>query len=284
MASLAELLTKQFGPDGLRRFDPAELAGTTVPEAAVALLTQTGLPRAVGQYFQTSDDIPVQVKVEDSDRPWAELGNDQLASIAVDPDGTVVAVLPEGPVRPVGASVQQFANSLMLLDRYLPHLAEAAQTDDAGRLFRELRIDLVRFDPSVVEWEGGWWQLVLDDIRHTISFPFGASVKYTDAAGTAHVRSAQARLGLPHPELQLVAELADLGVPGDAVTDLYTELQACEMPGHYCRLRVRSMLPAAKYSYGFPYGLDATERQNSLNAAAQAAADAAASGALDSGN
>ncbi|NUR57497.1 MAG: hypothetical protein HOV87_02115 [Catenulispora sp.] len=284
MASLAELLTKQFGPDGLRRFDPADLAGTTVPEAAAALLAGTGLPRAVGQYFQTSDDIPVRVKVEDSNQPWAELGNDQFASIAVNPDGTVVAVLPDGPVRPVGASVQQFANSLMLLDRYLPHLADAAQTDDAGRLFRELRIDLVRFDPSVVEYEGGWWQLVLDDIRHTISYPFGAAVKYTDAAGTTQIRSAQARLGLPHPELQLVAELADLGVPGEAVTELYTELQACQMPGHYCQLRTRALLPQAEYRYAFPYGLDATERQNSLNAAAQAAANAAVSGTLDSGD
>lgn len=119
-----------------------------------------------------------------------------------------------------------------------------------------------------------WWPLVLEDIRHTVSFPFSAAAEYAHHGGTPQVITAQAALGLPHPELQLAARLAALQADSAGVTELYTKLQACRMPGHYCAPRAATALPRAKYTYAYPYGDDPVQREQSLTAAATAAARA----------
>jgi len=278
MTSLAEALTAQFGPAGLRAFTAKQLDGLALSASAAGLLSATGLPVRVGTYFTApGPGEPLSLTVEADRPPWLRLGTDQGAQLAADSDGAVQALLPRswGRTRPVNRSIEQLAASLAMLDRYLPLLAAAAQSEQIGPLWTRLRDALAYIDPDAQADPECWWALVLEDIRHVVSFPFSAAVKIVRNGQEPQLLTASAALGLPHPELQLASRLAALGVDPNSVTELYTELQACRMPGHYCGLRAAAEFPHAEYTYAFPYGQDAQQRQESLNAAAQAAATAA---------
>ncbi|WP_034267854.1 nucleic acid/nucleotide deaminase domain-containing protein [Actinospica robiniae] len=278
MTSLAEALAAQFGAAGLRTFDAGRLDGLTVSASAAELLSVTGLPARVGTYFTAAGPGgPLRIVAEDGQPAWLLLGGDQGASLAADLDGAVHALLRPswGRSRPVNRSIEQLAASLAMLDRYLPLLAAAAQSEQIGPLWNKLRSALAYIDPDAQADPECWWALVLEDIRHVVSFPFSAAAKFVRDGQEPQVLTASAVLGLPHPELQLARRLAELGVDRSSVTELYTELQACRMPGHYCGLRAAVAFPRAQYTYAFPYGEDAQERQESVNAAALAAATAA---------
>jgi hypothetical protein len=281
VTSLAEALTAQFGPAGLRTFDAGQLEGLNLSAGAAELVSTTGLPIRVGTYFTAPEPGErLSLAVEADQPPWLRLGTDQGAQLAADADGAVHALLPKswGPARLVSQSIEQFAAGLAMLDRYLPLLAAAAQSEQIGPLWSKLRDALAYIEPDAQADPECWWALVLEDIRHVVSFPFSAAVKIVRSGHEPQLLTASAALGLPHPELQLASRVAALGVEPFSVTELYTELQACRMPGHYCGLRAAAEFPRAAYTYAFPYGQDAQQRQESLNAAAQAAATAAEGG------
>ena len=283
---LPALLPSTFGPEGLRRWEPAAVDGFGLTTAAQELLTGTGVPAAVGAYFQgTPVGRPAAADVGGA--RWLLLGTDNGAGLAVRPGddgGGVWALLPStvwGPTRRVATSVPRFLASLALFDRALPRLAEAAGTDVAGAEWRRVRDGLAEIDPQVFAEPEGWWTRVLEDVRHTMSFPFSAAVKIDDRRGGGpRVLTATARLGLAHPEMQLAAKMRAIKAdPGTAV-ELFTELEACLSPGHYCRIRAAAAFPRAAYTYAFPYSGDAAQRDESVAAAATKAADFAA----DTGN
>ena len=280
MSPLADALVDQFGSEGLRRLDHAVPAELGVSEDATELLTGAGLPARVGVYFTAPgpNDRPT-IPVGEDEPGWLRLGTDHGAQLAVAPDGKVRALPPSadwGPTRPVNDSVEQFVGSLIILDRYLPILAKAAQRDGVGEVWKHLRDALAEIDPPVSGEPDGWWSRVLEDIRHTVSFPFSAAVKVVPAGGPPRILTASAALGLPHPELQLADRLAADRIDRNLARELFTELEACRTPGHYCAMRARGAFPRARYTYALPYRDDADERERSVIAAAQRAADAAA--------
>src|SRR5581483_6507314 len=119
-------------------------------------------------------------------------------------------------------------------------------------------------DAAAVEDDESWWALVLEDIRHSMSFPFSAAVKYRTMAGEEQILTAQATVAGPHPEERLYRALQDQDVPGEAVSEVYTELKACVMPGHYCALWLGTAFPAAAFTHSFDYGETAAERESAL--------------------
>lgn len=280
MSELAAALVAHFGPGGLSAYDPERLARSGLPRSSNDLLCASGLPTQVGVYFTAASGAETtELKIDGAEEEsLLQLGGDHGAQMVARSDGQVWAVLPAawGPTRPVSSTVEQFAGSLLILDRYLPLLAAAAQTEQAGALSRRLRDALADIDPAALSTPAHWWMLVLEDIRHTISFPFSAAAKYQVHGSEPQIVTANAALGLPHPEMQLAARLAQLGAEPASVSELYTELQACQMPGHYCAFRAGEFFPRAVYTYAHDYGRDPRQRQESLIAAAQQAADATA--------
>lgn len=283
MSDLAAALLAQFGPGGLCPRNPDRLAASTLPQDTTELLCAAGLPAHVGVYFTAVDDAdPDEAELEVEGEAWLRLGTDHGAQIAARPDGQVQALLPSswGPARRVNATIEQLAGSLLILDRYLPQLAAAAQSEHIGPLVRRLSETLFSIDPTALSDQDTWWALVLEDIRHTVSIPFSAAAKYRVHGGAPQIMTAEAHLGRAHPELQLAERLAALEVDPAAISELYTELQACQLPGHYCAYRAAEFFPNASYTYAHPYGRDPGQRQDSLIALAQQAAEAASDGRL----
>lgn len=278
---VSAMLEENFGLGGLRRWDQAATVEHALPEDAALLLTQTGVPSGVGVYFRAAEPGKAPATTRQGGDAWPVLGSDNGANLAVRPeDGRVWALLPSpawGPSRLVSTDVARFLGSLALLDRALPRLAAAAGTDAVGPEFRNLRSALGDMDPEALAEPDGWWNRVLEDARHTASFPFSAAVKYQDRrAGGPRLLTAVARLGSAHPELQLAAQMRAHKTEPAAALELFTELEACLSPGHYCKMRAATLFPRVRYTYAFPYSGDAEQRDGSIVAAAQHAADQAA--------
>lgn len=62
--------------------------------------------------------------------------------------------------------------------------------------------------------------------------------------------------GTPHPEWQIFHELRGLNIPPEAVLELHTELESCELPGAYCARMIREQWPNARITSIAPYGKD----------------------------
>ncbi|KOG45643.1 hypothetical protein ADK75_30720 [Streptomyces virginiae] len=91
----------------------------------------------------------------------------------------------------VNTNVCAFGASLMMmLDRALPLLASAPSLQQAVEVFRSLNTQLRQVDTTAFAERELWWPRVLDDIRHTLNFPFSAPFEYTDAAGAKQVETA----------------------------------------------------------------------------------------------
>lgn len=70
--------------------------------------------------------------------------------------------------------------------------------------------------------------------------------------------------GMPHPEWQIFHELRGLNVPPEAVLELHTELESCELPGAYCARMIREQWPNARITSIAPYGTDHATRQQGM--------------------
>jgi hypothetical protein len=67
--------------------------------------------------------------------------------------------------------------------------------------------------------------------------------------------------GTPHPEWRLLQEVRRLGVPAEQVLELHTELEACDLPGGYCRRLIAASWPNVRISHTAAYGRDLPSRQ-----------------------
>lgn len=266
-----ELLTR-FGDSELRRYQDAGMTEVRVSERAVQAVRELGVPAGVTPYFNAAepDDPPALggyaaragVVTSELRAGWWRLGSDGGAEVCVTDGGGVSAVLLEAEEsdRPVNATVTAFIASLLALDEYLPLLSDPDDLDDTA-VYRQLRQRLSELDDTALADPETWWSRVLEDLRHEMSFAFSAAIRYLDNAGEERIATGSASVGGPHPEEVLQRRLHADGIPGSRVVEVYTELQPCVMPGHYCALWMPAEFPQAKFTHGFDYGDTAEQRQ-----------------------
>ncbi|WAL72838.1 SUKH-4 family immunity protein [Kitasatospora sp. YST-16] len=279
---LTQRLLDRFGPSGLRRPAPTEFAGTAAPAEAVALLASAGVPLQVGPYFSAArEDEPLRladwargVGLAVDDRPeagWARLGNDRGAELCLDGQGRVWAVYVtfQGPSVPVNGGLAAFLDNLCELDDNLRALGAAGNPDEVFRLFSAAESRMRGTDLRAFESDEQWWPRVLEDIRHTRGVPGYAAFKIRGQGGEPQIVTADGSLAL-HAEEALWHRLSTAGLAPEDVLEVYTELQACFMPGHYCSVWMARTFPAAEFSHSYDYGDTAAERESGVRELAAA--------------
>ncbi|CAL9282687.1 nucleic acid/nucleotide deaminase domain-containing protein [Streptomyces sp. SudanB25_2051] len=267
-----------FGPQGMRRFHIPQGHGIPCPESARETLQSVGVPLHVAPYFTAAsptDSLKIGVYAAHHHLPQPpvgqsnllRLGTDGLAHLCVRPDGSVQAVFlgdwGEADML-VSSNVSAFATSLAALDRTLPVIAASTSLPDAAAAFRELNAELRQIDPAAFEDRESWWPRVLDDVRHTLNFPFSAAFEYLDAAGDKQIVTDATGPGRAHPEEVLWHRLEEQGVTPEQVRRVYCELQPCMMPGHYCAAWLQRIFPHAEFTHSFDYGSAAESREQGL--------------------
>lgn len=270
-------LVQHFGREGLRRFGRASLLGSRLPEQAQALLEESGVPRGVGSYFRCTgdqDSVALGVVAVHSSLPrphaamesWPRIGGDGLAHLCVRPDGAVQAVFLQDVAEDmfVNADVSTLCASLLALDRALPLIAVASGLGEAAAVLRDLTAELRRIDSAAFEGRESWWPRVLDDVRHTLNFPFSAAFEYVDAAGSKQVVTDVTGPGRLHPEEIIWRGLSAQSVKPDQVLRVHCELEPCLMPGHYCAVWLQETFPRAQFTHSFDYGTAAESREEGV--------------------
>ncbi|MFJ1551202.1 nucleic acid/nucleotide deaminase domain-containing protein [Streptomyces sp. NPDC088246] len=270
-------LVQHFGEEGLRRFGRGSLLGVYLPTAVQVLLEETGVPQGVSPYFlATAADEPVALGViaarSGGPRPpapmetWSRIGFDGLAHLCVRSDGAVQAVLLSDVADDmfVNMGVSALNASLLALDRAQPAIAASSGLAESAAVFQNLAAELRRIDASAFTEREAWWPRVLDDIRHTLNFPFSAAFEYIDAAGTRQVVTEVTGPGQPHPEEIIWRRLSSEGVKPSQVRRVYCELEPCLMPGHYCAVWMQKTFPRAEFTHSFDYGSTAESREEGL--------------------
>jgi hypothetical protein len=264
-----------FGAEGMRRIIVPR-SYTTLPEPARQVLESVGVPLHVAPYFEAAgetDGVTLGLfaghrgfVLQGERADWIRIGTDRLAHMCVRPDGAVQAVFlarPE-PDMFVSSDVEAFTASLAALDRRMPVIAASTSLPVAAAAFRELNAEIRRIDPVAFEDRESWWPRVLDDIRHTLNFPFSSAFEYVDKTGTKQIITGSTSPGKPHPEELLWARLSAEGVTPDQVRRVYCELQPCMMPGHYCSAWLQATFPHAEFTHSFDYGDTADSREEGL--------------------
>ncbi|WP_190233049.1 nucleic acid/nucleotide deaminase domain-containing protein [Streptomyces avicenniae] len=279
MSDLPGRLVARFGQEGLRRIDTS---GAASPPGVSALLAEVGVPRQVGPYF-VSDEGPVALGEfrrsvgatvpEDERARWPRIGSDRGADLCVDGDGGVRAEYAgaEGPGPLVNRSLDAFLESLLALDEGLSSLASTESVPEQAELVRALLRRLSVADPGPAEAADSWWLAVLQDVRHTMMQAAYAAFEVLDAEGLPQILTSSGGLCL-HPEERLWEELRASGVKPGQVRKVYTELEACFLPGHYCSLWLAEVFPDAEFTHSFPYDGTAQEREEGFVALLREAA------------
>lgn len=281
----------QFGAEGMRRFRTGSASGVRLPESVRADLEETGVPLQVAPYFTAageSDALPLGVFTVQSGLPrpatelegWLRVGHDGLANLCLRSDGVLQAVMLEGGEEDlyVSSDLEAFNASLAVLDRVLPVIATSSGLAEAAGAFRELNEALRGIDAVAFGEREGWWPRVLDDVRHTLNFPFSAAFEYVDEVGEKRIVTGATGPGRAHPEEVVWRELSDLGVAPGQVRRVFCELQACMMPGHYCAVWMQGLFPQAEFTHAFDYGSDAASREAGLKGLITRAAEQAGQG------
>ncbi|MFJ1795023.1 nucleic acid/nucleotide deaminase domain-containing protein [Kitasatospora griseola] len=281
---LTQRLLDRFGPAGLYRPAPAETAATAVPAPAAALLSAAGLPLRVGPYFTASAGEPLRLAdwarragLPVDGRPeadWARLGTDRGAELCLDAQGRVWAVylaFREPPVL-VDSDLAAFLGNLCELEQNLRELAAAEHPEEVFRLFSTAESRIRGADLRAFESDEQWWPRVLEDVRHTLGVPGYAAFKVRGKDGEPFVLTADGSLAL-HPEETLRQQLTAAGLDPADVLEVYTELQACFQPGHYCSVWLARTFPDAAFSHSFDYGDTAAERDSGIRELAAALAE-----------
>ncbi|MEU5930269.1 nucleic acid/nucleotide deaminase domain-containing protein [Streptomyces antimycoticus] len=266
-----------FGTDGMRRFNVSGVYGVRLPEAALARLEGSGVPLHVAPYFTAaspSDAIPLGVFAGHHNLPapstemegWVRIGTDGCAQLCVRPDGAVQAVFLGHDEEDVLASsdVAAFTAALAVLDRRMPVIAASPGLEVAAAAFRELNAELRQLDDAAFVERESWWRRVLDDVRHTLNFPFSSAFEYIDAAGGKQIVTDATGPGRAHPEELVWQRLSAEGVAPEQVRRVYCELEPCMMPGHYCAVWLQRTFPHAEFTHSFDYGSDADSREEGL--------------------
>jgi hypothetical protein len=265
-----------FGENGMRRFTVPGSYGIRLPDPAREVLTGTGVPVHVAPYFAAAADTDAPtlgmlaghrgVLTPAGRENWLRIGGDPLAHLCVRPDGAVQAVflgLDEDDMF-VSSDVAAFNASLTALDRRLPVIAAATSLPVAAAAFRELNAELRTLDAAAFEERESWWPRVLDDVRHTLNFPFSSAFEYVDATGAKQIVTDATGPGRAHPEELVWQRLRAEGVAPEQVRRVYCELEPCMMPGHYCAVWLQSTFPHAEFTHSFDYGATAESREEGL--------------------
>ncbi|MFC7178500.1 nucleic acid/nucleotide deaminase domain-containing protein [Kitasatospora paranensis] len=250
---------ERFGPDGCRRFDD----GLVLPvQVGPYFHTLAEEPAGLGAY---ADAIGAELPAPEQ-RAWTRLGSDRAYDIVADPQRRVHGLLiryADEPLVFVNSSPEAFAASLLGLDELLDTLAS---TDDPGRAaaaFAGLEERLAALDPEAFADRGSWWPLVLDDIRDTSSVENYAAFEILDDNGDKQVFTSSGSICL-HPEERVWRNLEAAGIQPEQVVRIYTELEACAMPGHYCSMWFALAFPNARVTHSFPYGETAESRSEGI--------------------
>ncbi|MEJ8660900.1 MULTISPECIES: SUKH-4 family immunity protein [Streptomyces] len=273
-------IIEHFGTEGLRRFPAVALQGSHVPEGATRTLREQGIPVAVGPYFRAASSgdaaqlgaFASRQQLQAPPGPlsrWLRLGTDGGADLCVRPDGAVQAVFLSEvlPDMYVSASVDLFSEALVLLDRAVSRIAVADGLQGAVPVLHSLMTGLQELDPLAFAERESWWPRVLDDVRHTLNFPFSASFEFELAGGRKEVVTDSTGIGRLHPEERIWQRLSSSGVRPEQVTRVYCELEPCFMPGHYCAVWMQHTFPRAQFTHSFGYGASAESREEGLKEA-----------------
>ncbi|MER6406248.1 nucleic acid/nucleotide deaminase domain-containing protein [Streptomyces viridosporus] len=267
-----------FGVDGMRQFHIPGAFGIRLPPTAREHLEGAGVPLNVAPYFQAatpSDGVTLRLLAGHQGLPhppaqmadWLRIGTDGLAHLCVRPDGAVQAVFlgdyGEDDMF-VSSSVTRFTMALTVLDRRLPVIAASTGLSVAAAAFRELNAELRQIDETAFQERESWWPRVLDDVRHTLNFPFSSAFEYLDDLGNKQIATEATGPGRAHPEELLWQRLQSQGVSSAQVRRVYCELEPCMMPGRYCAVWLRNTFPQAEFTHSFDYGSDAASREKGL--------------------
>ncbi|WP_369183797.1 SUKH-4 family immunity protein [Streptomyces sp. Y1] len=192
-AVLAARLAERFGPAGVRRFDPADVAGAGLPGEAAALLRAVGVPVAVPGFFALHH--PGVPAIADGSRPpgalpalaahLAELGRgtraaereraaldgrvvlgtDGWALVTLDAaDGAVRAVDPgDATARHCNADLRSFLRCLELFADRLPGL-RGLDPAAAGVAVDGLQRALAALDGTVFDDPENWWAVIVEQL------------------------------------------------------------------------------------------------------------------------
>jgi hypothetical protein len=277
---MTDPIIEHFGAEGVRRFPAASLHGAPVPDDGVRRLRDLGVPVAVSPYFRaaaTSEAVQLGAFAAQKGRQdppgalsrWLRVGTDGGAELCVRPDGAVQAVFLSEviPDMYVSASVALFNEALVLLDGALPRLAAADSLQDALPVLQSLTTGLKDLDPLAFAERESWWPRVLDDVRHTLNFPFSASFEFNLSDGRKEIVTDSTGPGRLHPEERIWQRLSSSGVRPEDVSRVYCELEPCLMPGHYCAQWMQQLFPRAQFTHSFSYGATADSREEGLKQA-----------------
>ncbi|MEU6885260.1 SUKH-4 family immunity protein [Streptomyces viridosporus] len=127
------------------------------------------------------------------------LGDDGPAHLCARPDGAVQAVLPGTDEHDTftNRSLAALNAGLAALDHMLPVIAASSDPSEAAAAFREPDEELHRNDAVAFAERENWWPRVLDDVRHTLHFPFSAAFEYLDDAGREQIATRATCPGQP---------------------------------------------------------------------------------------
>ena len=164
----------------------------------------------------------------------------------------------------VNQSLSAFNAALTALDRQLPVIAAAPDLTTAATAFRELNSEVRRLDGEAFAQRESWWPRVLDDVRHTLNFPFSAAFEYIDTNGAKQVATEATGPGRAHPEELVWARLEGEGITPQQVRRVYCELEPCMLPGHYCAVWMQRTFPHAEFTHSYDFGNDAESREAGL--------------------
>ncbi|RSO30044.1 hypothetical protein DMH15_26180 [Streptomyces sp. WAC 06725] len=266
-----------------RHFGPASAGDPLSTPASVRRLEQVAVPWQVGPYFSTAVDDPVMLGTyaqqvgrevaSEEHQLLARLGTDRGCELCADAQGVVRAVMLDydEPTRYVNASVEGFAQSLLVLDEALRIIVSTDRPQAAADAFADAERRLREVDSSAFAGRENWWPLVLDDIRDTAGTERYAAFEYVGADGEPQIVTQAGGISL-HPEERLWSVLSGSGVEPEQVVKVHTELEACFMPGHYCSLWLAQMFPEAQLTHNFPYGESAESRAEGIRLLQEAAA------------
>ncbi|MER5862328.1 SUKH-4 family immunity protein [Kitasatospora sp. NPDC002040] len=196
-AALVARLAAQFGPQGVRRFDPAHTAAADLPEAVAAPLQRIGLPVLLEGWFTLHHPVSDGIADGTPDEPVLPdlagylaarglagrageqarrdllgqllIGTDGWALLSVDTaQGRIRAVDPEtAATRYVNADLTAFVRSLALFADRLPKLRDLHPLA-AGQAVAELQWSLAGLDRTVFNDPENWWAVIVEQLWHGV--------------------------------------------------------------------------------------------------------------------
>ncbi|WP_329311756.1 SUKH-4 family immunity protein [Streptomyces sp. NBC_01262] len=190
--ALGRELVEALGPDGVRRYDADDLAGTELPEPAVATLTWAGLPADIPFFFAADrPDGPVpgglftdaathlrergteaSAKALETLAGHVRIGSDGLCVITVQCRGSERWVGSVWAIHPLSGTGRFINQSVSAFDRSLALLVETRKLMDgmnpveAGAAVAAFQEKLAALDPTALGDVENWWTVVTEQMWH----------------------------------------------------------------------------------------------------------------------